>query len=140
MRRSSQPVIWGIAAVALVAGAVFAQERPAGNPRLPYLDPGKPLDARVDDLLSRLTLDEKVGLVHANGKFRAGGVARLGVPYLWTADGPQGVREELGVDSWNPAGWTSDFATAMPVGMALASTWNVELAEAYGLARASAPA
>ena len=98
----------------------------------PYLDPAKPVDARVEDLLARLTLEEKVGLVHANGKFRAGGVARLGVPHLWTADGPQGVREELGVDSWSPAGWTSDFATAMPVGMALASTWNVELAEAYG--------
>ena len=90
------------------------------------------LDARIEDLLARLTLEEKVGLVHANGKFRAGGVERLGVPTLWTADGPQGVREELGVDSWAPAGWTSDFATAMPVGMALASTWNVELAEAYG--------
>src|SRR6185436_12353295 len=100
--------------------------------RAPYLDPARPLDARVDDLLGRLTLEEKVGLVHANGKFRAGGVARLGVPPLWTADGPQGVREELGVDSWSPAGWTSDFATAMPVGIALASTWNVGLAEAYG--------
>jgi len=125
----------GIAGVALVGSAVLAQQRPADSshsPRLPYQDPGKPLDARVDDLLSRLTLDEKVGLVHANGKFRAGGVARLGVPHLWTADGPQGVREELGVDSWSPAGWTSDFATAMPVGMALASTWNVDLAEAYG--------
>src|SRR5882672_3413164 len=98
----------------------------------PYLDPAKPLDARVEDLLGRLTLEEKVGLVHANGKFRAGGVERLGVPHLWTADGPQGVREELGVDSWEAAGWTSDFATAMPVGIALASTWNIDLAEAYG--------
>jgi beta-glucosidase len=116
------------AAVVLVVTAVsaLALERP------PYLDPTKALDARVEDLLARLTLEEKVGLVHANGKFRAGGVARLGVPHLWTADGPQGVREELGVDSWEPAGWTSDFATAMPVGMALASSWNVELAEAYG--------
>ena len=112
--------------MALVATSVVAQTR------APYLDPARPLDARVEDLLARLTLEEKVGLVHANGKFRAGGVARLGVPHLWTADGPQGVREELGVDSWSPAGWTSDFATAMPVGMALASTWNVELAEAYG--------
>jgi Fibronectin type III-like domain len=82
-------------------------------------------------LVGRLTLEEKVGLVHANGKFRAGGVERLGVPYLWTADGPQGVREELGVDSWNAAGWTSDFATAMPVGIALASTWNVEPGLSY---------
>jgi beta-glucosidase len=106
--------------------AVFAQDRPR------YLDAALPVEARVDDLLSRLTLEEKVGLVHANGKFRAGGVERLGVPYLWTADGPQGVREEVGVDSWEPAGWTSDYATAMPVGIALASSWDPELAEAYG--------
>ena len=105
------------AAAAVAIGprsAVVADERP------PYLDPARPIDARVEDLLARLTLEEKVGLVHANGKFRAGGVERLGVPPLWTADGPQGVREEIGVDSWEPAGWTSDFATAMPVGMALA--------------------
>ncbi len=109
------------------AGSIAAQT-PSPVRNFPYLDPTKPLDARVEDLLARLTLEEKVGLVHANGKFRAGGVERLGVPYLWTADGPQGVREELGVDSWEPAGWTSDFATAMPVGIALASTWNTELA------------
>ena len=109
-----------------------APARTRESPPSPYLDPAKPLDARVEDLLARLTLEEKVGLVHANGKFRAGGVVRLGVPPLWTADGPQGVREELGVDSWSAAGWTSDFATAMPVGIALAATWNVELAEAYG--------
>ena len=112
-------------------GRVAAQAQPLQD-RPPYLDPARPLEARVEDLLARLTLEEKVGLVHANGKFRAGGVERLGVPHLWTADGPQGVREEVGIDSWEPAGWTSDFATAMPVGMALASTWDTELAEAYG--------
>ena len=144
-KRSLQPIISGIAgrrrallalvALALATAAGFAPGpfgRVAAQDRPPYLDPARPLDARVEDLLARLTLEEKVGLVHANGKFRAGGVERLGVPYLWTADGPQGVREEVGVDSWEPAGWTNDFATAMPVGMALASTWDTELAEAYG--------
>jgi beta-glucosidase len=144
-RGRALPVMGALAlAVAVGAGPVrldgsaLAQTRPQGPAqarpvaRPPYLDPSKPIDTRIDDLMSRLTLDEKVGLLHANGKFRAGGVERLGVPYLWTADGPQGIREELGLDSWSPAGWTSDFATAMPVGIALASTWNVELAEAYG--------
>jgi beta-glucosidase len=141
-RSSSKPVTSGssaggriprtLAVAALVGAALFpaapvgAQDRPA------YLDAAKPVEARIDDLLPRLTLTEKVSLVHANGKFRAGGVERLGVPPLWTADGPHGIREELGIDSWEPAGWTSDFATAMPVGIALAATWDEKVAEAYG--------
>ncbi|HEY9155137.1 MAG TPA: glycoside hydrolase family 3 C-terminal domain-containing protein, partial [Opitutaceae bacterium] len=48
------------------------------------------------------------------------------------ADGPQGVREEISLDSWNPAGWTNDFATAMPVGITLAASWDPELAKAFG--------
>ncbi len=122
-------IVLAIALALAFIGIASAQAPPA---RTAYLDAGKSIDARVEDLLARLTLEEKVGLVHANGKFRAGGVPRLGVPPLWTADGPQGVREELGIDSWSPAGWTNDFATAMPVGIALAATWNQELAEAYG--------
>src|SRR4051812_17444912 len=107
-RRSKQPVrphraLLAFAALAFAATQARPDERPVVRP--PYLDPARPAGARIEDLLGRLTLEEKVGLVHASGKFRAGGVERLGVPYLWTADGPQGVREELGVDSWSPAGW-----------------------------------
>ena len=131
-RRSTRPALGVLvftAAALLASGprdAVVADERP------PYLDPSLPVEERVEDLLGRLTVVEKVGLVHANGKFRAGGVERLGVPCLWTADGPHGVREEVGVDSWEPAGWTTDFATAMPDGIALAATWDPVIAEAYG--------
>ena len=118
-----------LAALALAASALGAA--PPG-PRPAYLDPTRPLDERVEDLLGRLTLEEKVALVHANGKFRSGGVPRLGVPYLWTADGPQGVREEVKLDSWEPAGLTSDYATAMPTGIAVAATWSPEMAELVG--------
>ena len=98
----------------------------------PFLDPKLSVEARIDDLIPRLTLDEKIGLVHANGMFRSGGVERLGIPYLWTDDGPQGVREEVGVTSWAPAGRTDDFATALPPGIAIAATWDAGLARACG--------
>jgi beta-glucosidase len=98
----------------------------------PFLDKALPVEARIGDLISRLTLEEKIGLVHANGIFRSGGVERLAIPYLWTDDGPQGVREEVGVTSWSPAGRTDDFATALPPGMTVAATWNTELAQACG--------
>jgi beta-glucosidase len=120
--------------VALPAGAaVYGMAAPSdATGALPYLDKALPVEARIDDLIGRLTLEEKIGLVHANGLFRSGGVERLGIPYLWTDDGPQGVREEVGVTSWSPAGWTDDFATALPPGLTLAATWNPELAQACG--------
>jgi beta-glucosidase len=118
-----------LAACAALSG-YGATTVPADSPR--YLDKALPVEARIDDLISRLTLDEKIGLVHANGLFRSGGVERLGIPYLWTDDGPQGVREEVGVTSWTPAGQTDDFATALPPGLTVAATWNTELAQACG--------
>jgi len=81
----------------VLATPVFAQDKPA------YLDPTLPVEQRIDDLLQRMTLEEKVAMVHASGEFRAGSVPRLGVPFLWTADGPQGVREETKLDSWDLA-------------------------------------
>jgi beta-glucosidase len=110
----------------VLAAPLPAQEKPA------YLDRALPVERRIDDLLGRMTLEEKVAMVHASGEFRAGGVPRLGVPYLWTDDGPQGVREETKLDSWDLAGRTDDYVTAMPVGMNLAASWNPELAEACG--------
>jgi len=97
-----------------------------------YRDPAKPIEARVHDLLSRLTLEEKIGLLHGSSKFATAGVPRLGVPPLWMSDGPHGVREEIGPDTWNPAGHTDDFSTAMPVGICLAATWNPDMAREDG--------
>jgi beta-glucosidase len=116
----------------LVAGILTGPGQAQTPAKAPYLDASLPTEKRIDDLMPRLTLEEKLEMVHGNGKFRSGGVPRLGVPYLWTADGPQGVREEGNLHTWEPIGATNDFATAMPVGMALASSWNPELAAAYG--------
>jgi beta-glucosidase len=131
-RVPAAPALGLLAIAAAAAVAASAQGPVRADEPAAYLDPARPMEERIADLLGRLTLQEKVALVHANGKFRAGGVERLGVPPLWTADGPHGVREEVGIDSWAPAGWTSDFATAMPDGIALAATWDPDLAEQYG--------
>ena len=108
------------------AALVAEQSRPR------YLDPAVPLEERVEDILGRLTLEEKLGLVHADSKFSTAGVPRLGIPKMWMSDGPHGVREEISRDNWRPAGRTDDFATWLPVSIALAATWNPELGEAYG--------
>ena len=97
-----------------------------------YLDPGKPLEQRVDDLLSRLTLEEKLSLVHADSKFSSAAIPRLGIPRRWLSDGPHGVREDVGPDTWKPAGRTDDFASWMPALIGLSASFNPALSRAYG--------
>ena len=97
-----------------------------------YRDTAAPLEARVSDLLSKLTLDEKISLVHADSKFTTAALTRFGVARRWMSDGPQGVREDIGPDTWKPAGRTDDFSTAMPANIGLAASFDPEMATAYG--------
>ena len=99
----------------------------AGNTPV-YLDTRKPVERRVEDALSRMTLEEKVAVLHAQSRFSSAGVPRLGIPELWFTDGPHGVRAEVLWDSWKRAGWTNDSCTAYPALSALAATWNPDLA------------
>jgi beta-glucosidase len=112
----------------LVAGAsVFgAETQPL------YLNSSQPIETRVEDLLSRLTLEEKNSLIHADSTFTTAAIPRLGIPLRWMDDGPNGVREDIAPDSWRPAGRTDDFSTAMPVGICLAATWNPDLGYSEG--------
>lgn len=97
-----------------------------------YLDSDVPIEKRVEDALSRMTLEEKVALCHAQSKFSSGGVERLGIPGIRMSDGPHGVRAEVNWNDWGYAGWTNDSITAFPALTALAATWNPEMAALYG--------
>ena len=97
-----------------------------------YLDSTKPVEARVEDLLGRMTIEEKVSMLHGDSKFTTAAIPRLGLPRRWMSDGPHGVREDVGPDTWNPAGHTDDFSTFMPVNICLASTWNTQLGFDFG--------
>lgn len=99
-----------------------------------YLDDNQPLELRVQDALSRMTLEEKTRLSYAQGKFSSPGCPRLGIPELWMSDGPHGVRAEINWNDWGDAGWTNDSCTAFPALTCLAATWNPSLAALYGKA------
>lgn len=73
-----------------------------------YLDRNAKIEDRVEDALSRMTLEEKVALSHAQSKFSTAGVARLGIPELWMSDGPHGVRAEINWNDWGYANHTND--------------------------------
>ena len=110
----------------LLGGTVQAQSLPV------YLDDNKPIEDRIEDALSRITVEEKVALIHAQSKFSSPGVARLGIPEFWMTDGPHGIRPEVLWDEWNQAGWTNDSCVAFPALTCLAATWNPEAALLYG--------
>ncbi len=97
-----------------------------------YLNPAASMDARVEDALSRMTLEEKIAIIHAQSKFSSPGVPRLGIPELWCTDGPHGIRPEVLWDEWNQAGWTNDSCIAFPALTCLAATWNTDMALLYG--------
>ena len=99
----------------------------------PYLDGRLSEERRVEDALQRMTLEEKVGVLHAQSRFSSRGVPRLGIPELWCSDGPHGIRAEVLWDSWKQAGWTNDSCTAYPALTALAATWNPRLSHLYGV-------
>nr|WP_319573439.1 glycoside hydrolase family 3 C-terminal domain-containing protein [uncultured Draconibacterium sp.] len=89
-------------------------------------------DEQIDDIISQMTLDEKVNMLHGKYMFVSAGVERLGIADMVYADGPFGIREEMEPKSWAPLGWENDKATFFPTGSALAATWSPELAYAYG--------
>ena len=89
-------------------------------------------DAKIDEIVSKMTLEEKVGMLHGYSMFTNQGTERLGIPEVHMADGPLGVREEIERMSWAPAGRTDDFATYYPAGAGLSATWNPEMAHTFG--------
>ena len=107
--------------------------QPLANAQTPvYLDESKPVEQRIEDALSRMTLDEKIAVIHAQSKFSSPGVKRLGFPDLWTDDGPHGVRPDVLWDEWVQAGQTNDSCVAFPALTCLAATWNPQMARLYG--------
>ena len=97
-----------------------------------YLDETRPVEERIEDALSRMTLDEKIAVIHAQSKFSSPGVKRLGFQDFWTDDGPHGVRPDVLWDEWEQAGQTNDSCVAFPALTCLAATWNPDLARLYG--------
>lgn len=92
----------------------------------------KKTENQIEKLLKKMTLEEKIAMIHGAGLFRTGAVERLDIPPLKCSDGPMGVRNEFHNERWIPTGNHDDYVTYMPSNSALASTWNRELAYQSG--------
>ena len=112
--------------LAMCAMTASAQQTPI------YLDDTKPIEQRIDDAIARMTLQEKIRVIHAQSKFSSAGIPRLGFPDFWTDDGPHGVRPDVLWDEWRQAGQSNDSCVAFPALTCLAATWNPSLSMLYG--------
>lgn len=87
---------------------------------------------RITEIMSKMTLEEKVAMLHGKHMFSSEGVPSQGIADIEYADGPFGIREEMEPHSWNSIHLDTDSATFFPTGSALAATWSDELAREYG--------
>ena len=69
---------------------------------------------KAEKLTAKLTLDEKIGMVHGAELFQTKGAERLGIPPLKMSDGPMGVRQEFHPAGWKPVGYSDDYVTYLP--------------------------
>lgn len=92
----------------------------------------KKMEKEIEKTVRKLTLDEKLAMIHGATLFQSGAVERLGIPAIITSDGPMGVRAEFMSDRWIPAGNNDDMVSYLPSNSALASTWNPKLAHDMG--------
>ncbi len=104
--------------IACAASLLHAQEVGTTNSPL-YLDPSQPVEKRVEDLLSKMTLEEKIDYIGGTNGFYIRAMPRLGTPAIKMSDGPMGARND------GPT-------TCYPAGIALAATWDRDMATKIG--------
>ncbi len=90
------------------------------------------MEKQIQAIISQMTLDEKISLLHANSHFSVAGVPRFNLHSLNMIDGPNGIKYDYTKDWQIPENVDEQASTYLPVGMALASTWNTQLAKQYG--------
>jgi len=102
----------------------------------PYKNPSLPVEQRVQDLLGRMTLQEKVAMLSGADWMRTVPNERLGIPSIKMADGPLGIRSWAGPSSETNAmvAKAEVTTTAFPAGVAMAATWDTELLQSEGQA------
>lgn len=99
-----------------------------------YKNTARPVPERVADVLSRMTLEEKVSMLAGSGWMESTGVPRLGIPAIKMADGPMGIRNWTGSSAVTSVeGASPSFtSTAFPAGICVAASWDPELARREG--------
>lgn len=124
-----------ICAILIVAGLLLSAHPQSGSDAAPYRNPKLPTEQRVDDLLHRMSLEEKADMLSGAGWMETRANPRHGIPSIKMADGPMGVRSWAGSSAVTNAPGSrlpQVSATAFPVATAMAATWNPETCRTRG--------
>ena len=130
MKKSLQLSLFVLAA--LMAQGCSNGVKPLSRDRMDHENPLMANEGRIDGIIKKMTLEEKVAMLHGKNMFTSEGVEAQGIADMSYADGPFGIREEMEPKSWNPLGLANDSATFFPTGSALAATWSEDIAYEYG--------
>ncbi len=121
----------------LLFAAVLSVAQDQSSSGIPlYKNPSLPVEQRVQDLLGRMTLQEKVAMLSGADWMQTVPNERLGIPSIKMADGPLGIRSWAGPSSETNAmvAKAKVTTTAFPAGVAMAATWDIELLQSEGQA------
>jgi beta-glucosidase len=127
-------LLLGLGVAFALPGIALTGQAP-GDPPPPYKNPQLSPEQRAEDLLGRMTSEERARMLSGSGWMESTPNERLGIPAIKMADGPMGVRSWAGSSAVTSAASTAPvYATAFPAGIAMASSWDVELVQAEGRA------
>jgi len=120
----------------LFAASICLAQNPNSSDVPPYKNRSLPVEQRVQDLLGRMTLQEKVAMLSGADWMQSVPNQRLGIPSIKMADGPLGIRSWAGPSSETSAEVAEKqvTTTAFPAGIAMAATWDTELSQSEGQA------
>jgi len=139
MRCAVRSSLWLLLSSASLNVAFLCAQSPApaaSQSAPPYKNTALPIDQRVQDLLKRMTLEEKATMLAGSGWMESAAIQRLGIPSIKMADGPMGVRSWAGSSAiTNSATNTIKVeSTSFPSGVAMAATWDTALVQREGQA------
>lgn len=83
------------------------------------------IETQVDTFVARMTLEEKASLTSGRDAWSTRPIERLGIPYIWVADGPHGLRRAPSTDTWGYGDQAP--ATCFPTASALSASWDTDL-------------
>ena len=92
----------------------------------------KNLSSKIEQLVSKMTLEEKALLTSGRDAWSTQPIERLDIPYIWMADGPHGLRRAPTTDTWGYGNQAP--ATCFPTASALSASWDMELLQEVGAA------